>query len=69
MDIQRYDRDHRQILSQIDALRALSRAGIGENAEAISDLIISTASHIISDKASAKEKYMPPAPSRLESTA
>ncbi len=46
MDIQRYDRDHRQILSQIDALRALSRAGIGENAEAISDLIISTASHI-----------------------
>jgi len=46
MDIQRYDHDHRQILGQIESLRALSRAGIRENAEAIGELITSTASQI-----------------------
>lgn len=46
MDIQRYDRDHQQILAQIESLRTLSHAGVRENAEAISELITSTASQI-----------------------
>lgn len=46
MDIQRYHHDHARILEQIDALRALARAGVREHAEEIGQLITGTASHI-----------------------
>lgn len=46
MDIQRYHQDHADILRQIEALRELSRAGIADNAEAIGELIVTTASRI-----------------------
>lgn len=46
MDIARYHRDHATILEQIDALRALSREGVRENAERIGAALVSTASHI-----------------------
>lgn len=46
MEIARYHRDHDRILEQIDALRALAREGVRENAERIGEAIVSTASHI-----------------------
>lgn len=46
MNIERYHRDHTTILQQISALRALSHAGIRENAERIGQAIVSTASLI-----------------------
>lgn len=46
MNMDRYHRDHGNILDQIDALRALSHAGIGENGEEIAQRIVSTASLI-----------------------
>ena len=46
MEIARYHRDHARILEQIDALRALAREGVRENAERIGEAIVSTASHI-----------------------
>lgn len=46
MNMDRYHRDHTSILRQIEALRALSRAGIGDNAEKIGQLIVNTASLI-----------------------
>lgn len=46
MDMDRYHRDHGNILDQIDALRSLSHAGIGENGEEIAERIVSTASLI-----------------------
>lgn len=46
MNIDRYHRDHAEIYRQINALRALSKAGVRENALAISEAITGTASHI-----------------------
>lgn len=46
MNIGRYHHDHAEIYRQIDALRALSRAGVREHAEQISEVITGTASHI-----------------------
>lgn len=46
MNMDRYHHDHAAILRQIGALRALSQAGIGENADHISAAIVDTASLI-----------------------
>lgn len=46
MNMDRYHRDHSNILDQINALRSLSRAGVAENGEEIAQRIVSTASLI-----------------------
>ncbi|KAF1701468.1 hemerythrin domain-containing protein [Pseudoxanthomonas suwonensis] len=46
MNMDRYHHDHAAILEQIDTLRSLSRAGVRENAEQISQAIVGTASLI-----------------------
>lgn len=46
MKMDRYHRDHSNILDQIEALRSLSRAGVGENGEEIAQCIVNTASLI-----------------------
>lgn len=46
MNMDRYHRDHGNILEQIEALRSLSRAGITENSEHIARRIVDTASLI-----------------------
>lgn len=46
MNIQRYHHDHASIYRQINLLRSLSRAGVRENAQQISEAITGTASQI-----------------------
>ena len=46
MNMDRYHREHSTILGQIEALRSLSRAGIGANAAEIARRIVDTASLI-----------------------